>query len=117
MCVLSLHATSCAPKRKWSVLGQLYRKNRSRPGNWPVWEEPNEDSQLHSKKQRTRTYQDIQVAIILLQSSCRSTGGSGVGDSKLLKVDLAVFCHLCSCNFTQAWLACSKQVCAASVLL
>ena len=28
--VLSLHATSCAPERNWSLLGQLYRKNRSR---------------------------------------------------------------------------------------
>ncbi|DBA79984.1 TPA: hypothetical protein ACH3X1_008187 [Trebouxia sp. C0004] len=32
MRVLSLHATSCAPERNWSVLGQLYRKNRSRLG-------------------------------------------------------------------------------------
>lgn len=32
MHVLSLHATSCAPERNWSVLGQLYRKNRSRLG-------------------------------------------------------------------------------------
>ena len=30
--VLSLHATSCAPERYWSVLGQLYRKNRSSLG-------------------------------------------------------------------------------------
>ena len=30
MRVLSLHATSCAPERNWSLLGQLYRKNRSR---------------------------------------------------------------------------------------
>ena len=30
--VLSLHATSCAPERNWSLLGQLYRKNRSRLG-------------------------------------------------------------------------------------
>ena len=28
--VMSLHATSCAPERNWSLLGQLYRKNRSR---------------------------------------------------------------------------------------
>ncbi len=32
MRVLSLHATSCAPERNWSVLGQLYRKNRSKLG-------------------------------------------------------------------------------------
>ena len=32
MRVLSLHATSCAPERNWSLLGQLYRKNRSRLG-------------------------------------------------------------------------------------
>ena len=32
MRVLSLHATSCAPERNWSVSGQLYRKNRSRLG-------------------------------------------------------------------------------------
>ena len=30
--VLSLHATSCAPERNWSVSGQLYRKNRSSLG-------------------------------------------------------------------------------------
>ena len=30
--VLSLHATSCAPELNWSVLGQLYRKNRSSLG-------------------------------------------------------------------------------------
>jgi len=30
--VLSLHATSCAPERNWSLWGQLYRKNRSRLG-------------------------------------------------------------------------------------
>ena len=27
--VLSMHATTCAPERKWSILGNLYRKNRS----------------------------------------------------------------------------------------
>ncbi len=32
MRLLSLHATSCAPERNWSVLGQLHRKNRSRLG-------------------------------------------------------------------------------------
>ncbi|DBB07197.1 TPA: hypothetical protein ACH3X1_011764 [Trebouxia sp. C0004] len=30
--LLSLHATSCAPERNWSLWGQLYRKNRSRLG-------------------------------------------------------------------------------------
>ncbi len=28
--LLSLHATSCAPERNWSLWGKLYRKDRSR---------------------------------------------------------------------------------------
>ena len=28
--LLSLHATSCAPERNWSLWGRLYRKDRSR---------------------------------------------------------------------------------------
>ena len=32
LCSSCIHATSCAPERNWSVLGQLYRKNRSRLG-------------------------------------------------------------------------------------
>ncbi|DBA73972.1 TPA: hypothetical protein ACH3X1_010801 [Trebouxia sp. C0004] len=30
--LLSLHTTSCAPERNWSLWGQLYCKNRSRLG-------------------------------------------------------------------------------------